>query len=520
MNILIIGIGNLGFELAKMFKSNDNKLILISRSVPDYAVEFVKESNVFHIKGDATSFDEMQTIAKSNVFQEVGDIDTMIITPGLATSKTFINDFQEFKECFEFNYFAYVCPLKSFLKHVAIGARLIMISATSAHHADKRLSGYPASKWALENIFSSLREELRPRNITVDVIAVRTIKNKYSKVWLQENGESPEKIAAYIQSVIISPKNKRHFIPRYYSMFRIVERIAPFLLDLVHGLSLGFVRCRKFKFMQSERVLITGASSGLGRALSIVYAKSAKALYLCDIDEEGLKNLKEELLSINSSCTIHCFKVDVSDENKIKELIDEIDIIDLLINNVGVRFQGTVEDTSIEQYYKNLQLNFYSHLLFISLFFNKAIPPKKIINVLSTTAIRGRSLHALYSSAKGAMWNCSRSLRRVYGNSIQIIEAIPSGMSNTKLVENSIVTRANSVSKKIKDELKVSSTVSLQSRFGFLKISDYSANDAATQIIKMERNGKEVLYLPPVRASLFMLLELMSSRLFFKVFKR
>ena len=518
MNILIIGIGNNGFEITKLL-AGGNSILLVARNLPDYLSTFMHaHKSVCFLQGDASNIADMEKIRDSEIIRRFGSIDIIICTPGTASDSNLVNDYEGFKQCFNSNYYANLIPIKVFLPKMSIdgGGKIILFSASSGHHADKRLSGYPASKWALENTFSSLREELRPVNISVDVVAVRTIKNKYSKVWTQNYGENPENIAKFIYKLTQKSQNKRHFIPNRFSLIRIIERLFPRVLDFKHGLRNKGVRKKLFQKSQSNIVLITGAASGLGKALAITYSKTAKILFLCDIDFEGLVLLKSEL-DRNSKCIINIAKVNILDMNDINTYTNSIDYIDLLINNVGVRYWSSVADTSLETYKQVLDINFFVPLLFTSNFLNKKIQPKKIINILSTSAIRGRRMMSLYSSSKAAMWNCTRSLRRTFGNRIQIIEVIPSYMSQTKLLENS----KNVIDKKpsLPDNIYSKPKTNLQSKVKFLNVANWSAFDAANKIQKEEINGNEIIYIPPIKAKLFLILEATSTWLFLKLFK-
>ena len=520
MKIIIIGAGNNGFEITKLLVK-ENSILVIARNLPDYLNTFIHEhNNVFFLHGDASSIEEMEKIRDSEVVKKFGSIDLLICTPGAASDCNFINDFEGFKGCFDSNYYANLIPIKTFLtkSSINIGGQLILFSASSGHHADKRLFGYPASKWALENTYSSLREELRHLNISVDVIAVRTIKNKYSKVWTQNYGENPEAIAKYISKLAKFPKNKRHFIPKRFALLRMTERLFPRLLDYKHGLRNKWKRKKLFRGFESNIVLITGASSGLGKALAITYSKTAKVLFLCDIDLEGLTVLKHELnKDKNNKCIINISKVNILDINDINNYVSTIDHIDLLINNAGVRYWGSVLNTSLDTVKQGFDINFYGPLFFISRFMTKAKQPNKIINILSTSVIRGRKMMSLYSSSKAALWHCTRTLRRVYGNKIQIVEVIPSYMTHTNLLENSqnFIVEEQSLPNNNNNKPKTN----LQSKVTFLNVSNWSAFDGAKKIQKEEMNGNEIIFIPPLKAKLFLILEATSNWLFLKIFK-
>lgn len=516
MKIIIIGVGNIGFEVAKLLTKN-NSILLIARNLPEHVRNFMsKHDNIFFAMGDATKLIDMERIRDSEIAKELGSIDLLICTPGMASDSTPLNDFEGFKDCFNLNYFAVIIPIKVFLNKMSISksGKLILLSASSGHHADKRLSGYSSSKWALENTYLSLREELRPLNISVDVVAVRTIKNKYSKVWTQNYGENPEIIAKYIYKISQNPQNKRHFIPKRFSLIRKVERLFPQILDFKHGLRIKLVRKKGLKKSQCDIVLITGAASGLGKALAYTYSETAMVLYLCDKDFDGLVSLKNELTS-RSKCKINITKVNILNDQDIINYTNGIDYVDLLINNAGVRYWSAIAETSIETFKQGFEINFFGPLLFISEFFNKKRPPQKVINILSTSAIHGRKMMSLYSSSKAALWNFTRSLRRVYGNEMQIIEVIPSFMSMTKLLENSKNTESSSENKAISKK----QNSSIQSKVNFLRVANWTAFDAAKKIHKEERRGSEIIFIPPIKARLFLVLEAISNRLFSRLFK-
>lgn len=516
MNIIIIGTGNIGFEVVKLL-TNGNKILLISRSLPDYLNTFLTDhANVHFVHGDAASEEGMNKIKESEVVKEFGGIDLIICTPGTTSESTPLNDFEGFERCFNTNYYANLIALKVFIPLMSKNnhGKVIILSATSGHHADKRLRGYAASKWALENTYSSLREEVRPQNITVDVIAVRTIKNKYSKIWTQNYGENPENIAHFIYKLIQQPKNKRHFIPRYYWFLRVTERLFPWALNHVHGLHHKRTRKGFYKNTQNNSVLITGAASGLGKALAYTYSNTAKILYLCDIDQEGLVELRNEI-SKDNKCVVNIAKVNILNRQDVINYTNSIEHVDLLINNAGVRCKGSILETGTEVFQQIFNVNFFGPLLFIAQFFNKEKRPRKIINILSTTAIRGRKNMGVYSSSKAALWNFTRSFRRVYGGTCHIMEVIPSAMSMTRLLENSILTDSKEQSR---DNI-VNEKSNFQSRLKFLKVSDWSASDAARKIQKYESQGKEIVFLPPIRAKLFLALETTSNWLFSKIFR-
>jgi len=103
-----------------------------------------------------------------------------------------------------------------------------------------------------------------------------------------------------------------------------------------------------------KTVLITGASSGIGKACARVFAKAGiQNLILCGRRIERLKALKDELLN-NNSLEIHILSFDIRSfaecEQALSSLPNEMDPIDVLINNAGLAkgldyiHEGKLED--------------------------------------------------------------------------------------------------------------------------------------------------------------------------------
>lgn len=143
MNVVIIGAGNVGFEITKLLTKRGS-ILLIARNLPEYLKKYMKiNRNVFFAHGDATKIEDMEMIANSEILKNFGYIDVLICTVGTANRSTSIEDFEGFKNCFNINYFANVIPIKVFLNQLvpSKNGRLIILSASSGHHAPRRLLG-------------------------------------------------------------------------------------------------------------------------------------------------------------------------------------------------------------------------------------------------------------------------------------------------------------------------------------------------------------------------------------------
>lgn len=113
-------------------------------------------------------------------------------------------------------------------------------------------------------------------------------------------------------------------------------------------------------------------------------------MFLVSRNYKSLLQIKRDL-DKKSNCRVHVAAIDVSDLKSLQEYIDSISNIDVVINNAGYSVTGKVIDVPIEAFKQNVLVNFFAPVMICVNFLNKERRnTKKIINILSTTAIAGR----------------------------------------------------------------------------------------------------------------------------------
>jgi short-subunit dehydrogenase len=494
MNVVIAGCGNIGFETAKLI--GEEHAILLIDIKPHERIQTLLNSrqNIQFAQIDAMSLvNDAQGDVQSQYRSFLNAADVLVTTVGAALNSNAISDFRGFVSNFDLNLFANLIPIKAVLHSMLErqSGQLIVLSSSSGHHAEAVLTAYGPSKWALESVCRSLKAELLPFNVRVNTICPRTIKNlSVANSFVSSIGISVERVAEKIIGILKKPKCSIHFVPRHYWFIHFIERIFPFIFDRKAGLARG--RRRNFRKIVTEKVLITGASSGLGKELALLYGQHSKELYLVARNEERLKEVKEKIEAL-FQCRVRIDCVDMGDREQRTHYCNSIGDMDLIINNAAVSTMGSVVDMTIEKYRELLEVNFYAPVQMISELLKKKNRPKKIINILSTTAIAGRKGHSCYSLTKSALWAFSRSLRRVYGNEIQIMEAVPSSFKHS-----------------LGHEMKG------KKLFGLLQ-PDLTARKVAERVYSAERAGSEKVFVP-LRAKLFMILEASCPWIFRKLF--
>lgn len=89
--------------------------------------------------------------------------------------------------------------------------------------------------------------------------------------------------------------------------------------------------------LAGKSVLVTGAASGLGKAIAEKFLKAGAKVTICDINEERLKSASEEL---SAHGEIHTIKADITNEESVKEIFEgtvgKFGTVDVLVNNAGI----------------------------------------------------------------------------------------------------------------------------------------------------------------------------------------
>lgn len=158
----------------------------------------------------------------------------------------------------------------------------------------------------------------------------------------------------------------------------------------------------------SKVVLITGASSGIGKAVAqflqsknfIVYGTSRNPANVTD------KDISFPLLTLDvtNSETIH---------SAVSKIISETGRIDVLINNAGVGITGPIEETPGEEIKKAFDTNFFGPLEVIKAVLPQMRSSRKglIINITSIAGYMGLPFRGIYSASKGALELTTEALR-------------------------------------------------------------------------------------------------------------
>lgn len=166
---------------------------------------------------------------------------------------------------------------------------------------------------------------------------------------------------------------------------------------------------------KNKAVLITGASSGIGKETAIQFAKRGARLVLVARRKQKLENLKKDLQKF--SVPIMICQCDVSDKSQVKEMsqkvLEEFGSIDILVNNAGFAIYGSVYDLTIEEIESQMATNYFGMVYCTKNFLPSMIEKKSghIVNVASVAASFGLPGIASYCASKFAMLGFSEGLK-------------------------------------------------------------------------------------------------------------
>jgi NAD(P)-dependent dehydrogenase (short-subunit alcohol dehydrogenase family) len=405
-------------------------MLIVNKARPDYIKSLADKKNVTYAIADATNPAEMEAVI-SKFTETHPRIDALICTVGVSNPVTPMDDFEKYKAIFELNFFANLIPIKSLINRMmeARFGRIIVISSTSGHILPRSLTAYAPSKWALDRMCRALQSELYPFGISLDIVCPTTIKNKYSETFDDKQGINAEEVAEKIVDIVNHPRNTTHFIPARFALADTIERFAPWFLDKKYGLNPKSVRDQVYKKAEIETMLITDATSDIGKELAYAYSGRLKKLYLLGDNKEMLSEVQRNVRK-QSGCEVEIATPDLSNEKSIMDYARSIGPVDLLVNNRLSPVIGGISDIPLDVYRHNFDANYLGFVALFSELSRKARPKKVISIIASPAANRG---YSAYVSAEAALMAFTGSLRREYGNDVQITEVL---MSPSSLILN------------------------------------------------------------------------------------
>lgn len=166
--------------------------------------------------------------------------------------------------------------------------------------------------------------------------------------------------------------------------------------------------------LKDKAALVTGGDSGIGRAVSLAFAKEGADISIVYYDEhEDAQITKSYIEAQGRKCIL--ISGDVRDQlfcqNAVSETVSAFGGLDVLVNNAGVQFpQKGIEDISVEQMVLTFEVNFFGIFIMTKMALPYLKDGSTIINTTSITAYVGNEQLIDYSSTKGAIVSFTRAM--------------------------------------------------------------------------------------------------------------
>lgn len=192
--------------------------------------------------------------------------------------------------------------------------------------------------------------------------------------------------------------------------------------------------------LSEKKTLITGAASGIGRALAIRSAEKGAKLILMDINEEGLNSLAAEL---GPEKVLMHRAFDITDRDAVAKFAEDVKAahgsVDVIVNNAGIAIWGTIDRFPHSEWRRLVEVNLMGPIHVLELF----VPPMMeagrgghIVNISSAAGLFGLPWHAAYSATKFGLHGISEVLRfdlERYGIKVSVVfpGAVDTGLVDT-----------------------------------------------------------------------------------------
>ncbi|HEY0742091.1 MAG TPA: glucose 1-dehydrogenase [Chryseosolibacter sp.] len=187
--------------------------------------------------------------------------------------------------------------------------------------------------------------------------------------------------------------------------------------------------------LTGKNAVITGAASGIGKAVAKLFATQGASVHIVDLNAEAIASTLQELKSIAQTAQGHA--CDVTDQKAVVDVFNKIARVDILVNSAGISHIGRVDTTSEQDFDKiyNVNVKGVYNCLFAAIPLMKKNKGGVILNVCSVAAFLGLTDRFAYSMSKGAVLAMTLSVAKDYINDNIRCNSVSPGRVHTAFVD-------------------------------------------------------------------------------------
>ncbi len=194
--------------------------------------------------------------------------------------------------------------------------------------------------------------------------------------------------------------------------------------------------------LHGKTAMVTGAGSGIGRETAYALARRGADLFICDLDESGLKETQETIAAIGRDCFVQRVDVSISEEMRAfaEGVHAQVEAVDILVNNAGVGLGASFRDTRLEDWNWIVSINLMGVVHGCHFFTPKMIERSQgghVVNVSSMAGYVSGEMLCAYSTTKYAVLGLSEALQQELKRGGIGVTAICPGIIDTPITRSS-----------------------------------------------------------------------------------
>jgi len=166
--------------------------------------------------------------------------------------------------------------------------------------------------------------------------------------------------------------------------------------------------------LQNKKAVVTGGGSGIGKAISVLFAKQGAEVHIIELTEESAKTAVEEIKANGGKVFSHT--CNVANQQEVLATFEKIGNINILVNNAGIAHVGKVDTTPEADFDRIMNVNVKGvyNCLYASIPQFRLSNGGVIVNMASIAAWVGIPDRFAYSTAKGAVMAMTLSVAKDY----------------------------------------------------------------------------------------------------------
>lgn len=208
--------------------------------------------------------------------------------------------------------------------------------------------------------------------------------------------------------------------------------------------------------LKNKTALITGSTAGIGYAIAERLATEGATVTINGRKEKALLEAVDSLKEATGNENINGIVADFSKKEEVKELIEALPDVDILVNNVGIFNEVDFTAISDEEWYEIFEINVMSGVRLSRHFFPKMMQKNegRIIFISSESGLNIPTEMIHYGMTKTAQLSISRGLARLTKGSNVTVNSVLPGPTWSRTNENAIKNQAEKEGKSIEEVIK------------------------------------------------------------------